>query len=581
MVQFDRKRLVDAFQIVEHLEKRRRKRVDANKLYLDHSLQPISESAAPSMFHMCRDQLATSLQARVADYFVHPPDQAFAQAFNGMLNNASNLLVDLEYVDRDVASCFPAAIDAVQVFVASYNTALEVQFAKICGKGDLGVAQKLQLVQWIDYYNSQVARYRSGTVSAILDQNANLVMKLYLDGIQEQIHTWVTNIYNRDEEPVVGPSGELHSTRPNDIMNILSSQITIAQEWLSGGLLARVVLACLAALMQQLRARADRFATASCTDMESLCSFVNDTDVLQSKVVELIDKIQFPGSADHADEVAKLNAGLGDALNATSSDIVALAVHACSLIVRKIFDEIDADTTAHWFGKKWDDQEPVVENVLVTLDDFLRDLHAWISGSFFYAKVVRFALDRCVDEYTKRFVGRTAALPNAEVACRVIEQDVMNVHGFFSRYESELRRTGLRTADDVTKHLEPMNMLSLLVSRKLTLDDLARDLHDLDQQGLMDDASAKRAKLLKDVMGATKRLVPLSASHGAAAAADGSKSSKGGKPPKKSTFFKKTKDKTVAKADDNGMPAPPTEDASDAAADFQVKTTSLDAFLNH
>ncbi|RHY21162.1 hypothetical protein DYB32_009876, partial [Aphanomyces invadans] len=211
MVQFDRKRLVDAFQIVEHLEKRRRKRVDANKLYLDHSLQPISESAAPSMFHMCRDQLATSLQARVADYFVHPPDQAFAQAFNGMLNNASNLLVDLEYVDRDVASCFPAAIDAVQVFVASYNTALEVQ----------------------------VARYRSGTVSAILDQNANLVMKLYLDGIQEQIHTWVTNIYNRDEEPVVGPSGELHSTRPNDIMNILSSQITIAQEWLSGGLLAR------------------------------------------------------------------------------------------------------------------------------------------------------------------------------------------------------------------------------------------------------------------------------------------------------------------------------------------------------
>ncbi|RHY22899.1 hypothetical protein DYB32_009366, partial [Aphanomyces invadans] len=98
--------------------------------------------------------------------------------------------------------------------------------------------------------------------------------------------------------------------------------------------------ACLAALMQQLRARADRFATTSCTDMESLCSFVNDTDVLQ--VVELIDKIQFPGSADHADEVAKLNAGLGDALNATSSDIVALAVHACSLIVRKIFDEIDA-----------------------------------------------------------------------------------------------------------------------------------------------------------------------------------------------------------------------------------------------
>ncbi|RHY41997.1 hypothetical protein DYB38_012626 [Aphanomyces astaci] len=172
-----------------------------------------------------------------------------------MLNNASNLLLDLEYVERDVAPCFPPSIDAVQVFVTSYNSALEVQ----------------------------VGKYRSGTVSDVLDQTANLVMRLYLDGIQDQIHTWVTNIYNRDEEAVVGPSGELHSTRPNDIMNILSSQITIAQEWLSGGLLARVVLTCLTALMDQLKARALRFASTltTTTDIEALCSFINDTDVLQ------------------------------------------------------------------------------------------------------------------------------------------------------------------------------------------------------------------------------------------------------------------------------------------------------------
>jgi exocyst complex component 3 len=53
---------------------------------------------------------------------------------------------------------------------------------------------------------------------------------------------WVSNIWKREEEHVVGPNGELQSTRPNDIINILKSQISIGQEWLTGILLGRVVV---------------------------------------------------------------------------------------------------------------------------------------------------------------------------------------------------------------------------------------------------------------------------------------------------------------------------------------------------
>ncbi|CAK4332441.1 unnamed protein product [Aphanomyces euteiches] len=474
VVQFDRKRLSDAFQIVEHLEKRRRKRIDANKVYLDHTLTPIKESQEPSMY----------------------------QAFNGMLNNASNLLLDLEYVEREVASSFPSTIDAMQVFVSSYNSALEEQFALICGKSDLSVAQKLQLVQWIDYYNSQMGRYRSGIVSDVLEQQANLMLRLYLDGIQEQIQTWVTNIYNREEETITGPSGELHSTRPNDIMNILSSHITIAQEWLSGHLVARVVLACLQSLMGQLKTREKLVvSTLQKIEIEELCSFINDTDVLQSKCAELIDKIHFPGAPDQEEEVAKLKAGLGDSLETTSADIVALAVHICSLIVDKMFNEIEADTTAHWFGKKWEEQDPVVENLLVTLDDFFRDLKSWLSGSFFYAKTVRHALDHCMDEYLKRFFQRTSPFANVELAFRLIDQDVQHIHTCFIKYESELRRGGIRSSDDLTKHLEPVQMLSLVLSRKVSIDDLQRDLAEA-----QDDP--KLVERLKSLIAAAKRFVP-------------------------------------------------------------------------
>ncbi|CAK4718225.1 hypothetical protein LEN26_015303 [Aphanomyces euteiches] len=568
VVQFDRKRLSDAFQIVEHLEKRRRKRIDANKVYLDHTLTPIKESQEPSMYQVCRDQLQNSLKTRVADLFQQPPDQDFAQAFNGMLNNASNLLLDLEYVEREVASSFPSTIDAMQVFVSSYNSALEEQFALICGKSDLSVAQKLQLVQWIDYYNSQMGRYRSGIVSDVLEQQANLMLRLYLDGIQEQIQTWVTNIYNREEETITGPSGELHSTRPNDIMNILSSHITIAQEWLSGHLVARVVLACLQSLMGQLKTREKLVvSTLQKIEIEELCSFINDTDVLQSKCAELIDKIHFPGAPDQEEEVAKLKAGLGDSLETTSADIVALAVHICSLIVDKMFNEIEADTTAHWFGKKWEEQDPVVENLLVTLDDFFRDLKSWLSGSFFYAKTVRHALDHCMDEYLKRFFQRTSPFANVELAFRLIDQDVQHIHACFIKYESELRRGGIRSSDDLTKHLEPVQMLSLVLSRKVSIDDLQRDLAEA-----QDDP--KLVERLKSLIAAAKRFVPGSPTASSKAA----KKSGDGKATKK-TFFKKSKDKTpVEEAKPPVATPPPTEKES---SEFQVKTSSLDAFLNH
>ncbi|RHY73109.1 hypothetical protein DYB38_012936 [Aphanomyces astaci] len=197
--------------------------------------------------------------------------------------------------------------------------------------------------------------------------------------------------------------------------------------------------------------------------------------------MELVDSIQFPSSANQIEEVAQLTAGLGDALNTTSADIVALAVHACGLIVHKIFDEIEADTTGHWFGKKWDDQDPVVENLLVTLEDFFKDLKAWISSSFFYAKVVRQALDR-----------------------------------------------------------------------------------------------VKRSKLLKDLMVATKRLVPASSSSQGTMSQGGKATTTKQTKPKKATFFKKPKDK----ADDKAQPITMTTDAA-ATSDFEVKTTSLDAFLSH
>ncbi|EQC34420.1 hypothetical protein SDRG_08190 [Saprolegnia diclina VS20] len=575
MVQFDKKRLLDAFQLLDVLEKRRRKRIDAGKVYLTNTLAAVPEEAMPSFYVLCRDQLETSLKTRVFDMFAAiAKDKPFNEAFNGMLQAASSLVLDFESVDRDVAGCFPPQLDAVQVFADGYNAALEEHLTKICSKTDLGVGQKLQLIQWVDYFNTEVGKYKQATPSQILDNTASLMMKLYLEGISDQVSTWVTNIYNRDEETIVGPAGELHSTRPNDIMNILSSQVSIAQEWLGGLLLAKVVGTCLSALMRQLSARKDYFAAhLANTDIEALCSFINDTDVLQSKCLELVDGIAFPGAADPNEEKQKLQTGLGDLLDATSADIVQLAVDVCSLVVSKIFADLEAETTAHWLGKKWDDDEPVVANLLATIEDYGADIRQWISSSFFNARVLRLALDRCVEEYTKRFLARTAPF-NCDIAASRVQTDTTNLRTFFSKYESEMRRSGLRSDDDWAKCLESMTLLYDILTKKATLDDLHAQLKEIELQGILDEASAKRVDRMKQLIACVKRtVVP---AHEAKKKADKKAEKKAEKKvdkPKK-TFFKKDKGVTAPVA-----ASAPIDDDVASSSEFQVKTASLEAFL--
>ena len=116
----------------------------------------------------------------------------------------------------------------------------------------------------------------------VLERTSEMLMSIYMDQIQSQLHVWITNIWKREEECIFGPNGEIHSTRPNDVINILKSQISIGQEWLTRNLLARVVSICLETLIDEVKARYHSIVARSAEiDIESICSFINDTNVLQ------------------------------------------------------------------------------------------------------------------------------------------------------------------------------------------------------------------------------------------------------------------------------------------------------------
>ncbi|KAI9992207.1 hypothetical protein PInf_017592 [Phytophthora infestans] len=426
IAQYGKQRLTDAFQVLDRMETRRLRFVDSKKdVYLDNQLKPVAEFNI-TIRERCRTEVMTSLAKRIEGIFRAAESEAEASnkdLFTPVLEAATQLMVDLEIVQSDVAPCFPSEIDVVHLFTSTYNAQLDNEITKLSERPDVGIAQRLQIVQWIDYYNTEIIKYKHSRASIVLDRTSQELMEGYLDEIKVQIHTWITNIWRRDEECVVGPQGGLQSTRPNDIVNILKSQISIAQEWLSGRLVGCVVAACLQVLMEELKIRYDSIAgKLETVDAEMLCTFINDAEILQAKCPELVEEISF--AETDSEEKEAFDTFMGDSLDTTSTDIVAFATSACDLIVSKIFHEVEQDTTKVWFSKKWDEGAPVVETLLATLDDYYPDLKKWIFGSFFFSKVVRQCLNRCVKEYCARLIQRTQPFSNPVSTAATVDNDL-------------------------------------------------------------------------------------------------------------------------------------------------------------
>ncbi|ETK92236.1 hypothetical protein, variant 1 [Phytophthora nicotianae] len=462
IAQYGKQRLMDAFQVLDMMETRRQRFVDSKKeVYLDNQLKPVAEFNM-TIRERCKTEIMTSLAKRIEGIFRAAEGEAEVakkDLFTPVLEAATQLMVDLEIVQSDVAPCFPSEIDVVHLFTSTYNAQLDNEITKLSERSDVGIAQRLQIVQWIDYYNTEIIKYKHSRASIVLDRTSQELMEGYLDEIKVQIHTWITNIWKRDEECVVGPQGELQSTRPNDIVNILKSQISIAQEWLSGRLVGCVVATCLQVLMEELKIRYDSIAgKLETVDAEMLCSFINDAEILQAKCPELVEEISF--AETDSEEKEAFDTFMGDSLDTTSTDIVAFATNACDLIVSKIFHEVEQDTTKLWFSKKWDEGAPVVETLLATLDDYYPDLKKWIFGSFFFSKVVRQCLNRCVKEYCARLIQRTHSFSTPASTAATVDNDLHNFVQFFNKYSADLRRTGIRSEEDIKKEFTAVQVIS-------------------------------------------------------------------------------------------------------------------------
>ncbi|KAI9907928.1 hypothetical protein PsorP6_003240 [Peronosclerospora sorghi] len=514
LAQFQTHRLVDAFQVLDFMEQRRKRLVHSKKddKYLDNQLNPVSTFHIP-IKERCETEIVHFLSKRIENIFQTAKlevERANTDVLSSVLDAATQLMLDLDIVQSHVAPCFPNEIDVVQLFTSTYTVQFEAEMERLSERSDVGLSQRLQLIQWIDYYNTEITKYKHSRASIVLNRTAEKLLRTYLTEMQAQCHMWITNLWQRDDkeedERAVGFS------RPNDIIHILKAHISIAHEWINGQRLGLVISTCLHVLMEELKSRYETLATKLETvEMERLCSFLNEAEVLQAKCPDLAEEVSFGDSESSEKKV--VDAALGDTLEAASTEIVVLATNTCDLIVKKIFDEMEQETTKWWFSKKWDNQAPVIETLLATLEDYYTDLKLWIVGSFFFSKIVRQCLNQCVRVYCTRLLHRTHAFARPLETAAIVDKDrhvrtlllhlavqvcavhlnverlcVQNFVAFFTKYSADLRQTGIRSESDISKEFA---LLQVMICR-------------LRGEAFPDSNSPQTAEILRHIMKLSK-----------------------------------------------------------------------------
>ena len=82
------------------------------------------------------------------------------------------------------------------------------------------------------------------------DKAVEELMVDYLTRMQEQVHEWFENIHNRESNIVEDSEGFLATREPEDILNIINMQISVARDSLPLPLCYKTVHSCLGQLKE-------------------------------------------------------------------------------------------------------------------------------------------------------------------------------------------------------------------------------------------------------------------------------------------------------------------------------------------
>jgi hypothetical protein len=156
------------------------------------------------------------------------------------------------------------------------------------------VSDILDLINWIEYHHICMWEFEVGERSS-LNKFQSIKQDLldeYKSRIKTQVNEWFGNIKKQPVEIIKGPKRTLVTSNPEDMFNIMHTELEVAKEKLPSDYSKEVAITCLQVLQEVQRMSYDSLVKQwRQMDVEELCATVNDNMRMQEKCDEFGEKL--------------------------------------------------------------------------------------------------------------------------------------------------------------------------------------------------------------------------------------------------------------------------------------------------
>ncbi len=359
--------------------------------------------------------------------------------FDAILGAATNSLVTLVVLQKEIAPCFPQKFDVFNLYKERLEKYMMPQIISLykTSLDKLEVHELLRLIAWTEQYAYQLSQSDSKVESAFNDElelGLKELMREYTSRVKEQVRQWFANILGRRPEIFSDNEGRLITNDAEDILHIVNMQLLIAKEHLSMMNCQNVLVTCLEELeVMQGLTRMTLETNWKEFELERLCSMVNDT-------CRLYDKCE----TFAVDQDLELGLVAQKKTDAVAVGYTELALYVSTVVATSLLDDVSVLLLPNIFSSAWEDGSDILAATVETLRDYFSDLKVWLPR-YFFSKCVRCCFEKILQIYVEVALRSDGVFKNSIVAARNIENDRIILLNFFhDEYLVETESSGLR-----------------------------------------------------------------------------------------------------------------------------------------
>ena len=371
------------------------------------------------------------------------------------------LLDDLETVYDKAAACFPPDVHVFELYAESYHQHFYKELQQLGRKHPhMPNSAIVAVMQWVFRdYQTRLTRLGVGRLEPPIESSLTTLEMMYNKNIGDKMFEWVPGVIanSRGKEPVL-VDGQLFTTAPVDLFDLMNAQLAVARSTGSQMLAMRISSVITAGVIEFCRCLAREVEGERWRDVDTalLIATVNDAN----HCLELVDAIE-------EKIVAPLGAEDRLAINfePARSELSALVATYLDALVRHIFEDVQ-ETTTQLFTESWlpdgvsatdgssgdgddDDGEgditgpsDLVSEILDCFAEYLDDNIEPCMLGFFVARVCTGLLDRLVFRYVEELLHKLGnyTILTSSAARALMDHDEGAIRDFF------VQRGGLKEA---------------------------------------------------------------------------------------------------------------------------------------